>query len=276
MTSESDFKGWTGSFKNYIGIDFSGAASAGKTIWLATGVEKGRFLKILDCRRAENLPGSGPDRAICLQALKVHLARQGEALIGLDFPFGLPQTLVKAKDWESFVLDFPFLYSSPERFRQSCYELAGGKEYKRDADKACRAPFSPYNLRLYKQTYYGIRDILYPLVKSKQAFVWPMQPAVKARPGLIEICPASTLKKQNLYYSYKGRGDEKLKQRIEIMHYLEAAKNLVFASGEIREAALNDPGGDAVDSLIALAATTEAEPGRPAGDTWKVEGYTYF
>lgn len=35
MTSESDLKGRIGSFRHCIGIDFSGAASAGKEIWLA-------------------------------------------------------------------------------------------------------------------------------------------------------------------------------------------------------------------------------------------------
>jgi len=262
--------------RNYVGIDFSGAASAGKKIWLAAGFEEGGLLKVTACRRAETLPGSGRDRETSFEALKIYLQQQVDTLIGLDFPFGIPQPLVKEKDWESFVRAFTFRYNSPEQFREICYEKAGGKELKRATDHTCRAPFSPYNLRVYKQTYYGIRELLYPLIRSEKVSVLPMHEERGNKPRLIEICPASTLKEANLYFGYKGREEEKQARRLAILSYLEKERNLVLDSTEMRDMVARDPDGDALDSLVALAAGFGAKPGRPAGDEWKVEGYTYY
>ncbi len=58
---------------------------------------------------------------------------------------------------------------------------------------------------LFRQTYYGVLDLLKPLVRTKKASILPMQEAMPGLPRLIEICPASTLKAHNCYSSYKGR-----------------------------------------------------------------------
>ncbi len=269
-------------YKKFIGVDFSGAASAGKNIWVAAGIEKGDFLHVLDCRKGEKLSGSSRSREACLDALEGYILQQGEALVGFDFPFGLPHALVKEKDWESFVYNFPARYNSPEQFRSSCYERAGGKELKRAADYNCRAPFSPYNLRVFKQTYFGIKDLLSPLVRSGMVSVLPMQAPKHKRPMLIEICPASTLKAANLYFSYKGREEEKLLRRFKILDYLEKERKLFLESGEMREMVVQDPGGDALDSLLALAAGFEARlsisggSDIPGGGEWRIEGHTYY
>ncbi len=268
--------------KKFIGVDFSGAALAGKTTWLSAGIEKCGFLHVLDCRRAENLPGSGRNRQACINALQDYLTQQGQVLAGFDFPFGLPWLLVKEKDWESFVLNFPSRYSSPEQLRNSCYERAGGKELKRVTDYRCRAPFSPYNLRVYKQTYYGIKDLLNPLVRRRWVSVLPMQEVQQNRPVLIEICPASTLKAANQYLGYKGRENEKKGKRIKILNYLETERKLVLDSLEMRDMVVRDPGGDALDSLVALVAGFEAGASilkggnMPESGEWKVEGHTYY
>jgi len=268
--------------KKFIGVDFSGAAYAGKTIWLASGIEKNGFLHVFDCRRAESLPGSGLSREACFNALQDYLIKQGEVLAGFDFPFGLPRLLVKEKNWERFVLNFPARYNSPEQFRSSCYERAGGKEYKRVADYNCRAPFSPYNLRVYKQTYYGIKDLLNPLVRLERVSVLPMQEVKESGPLLIEVCPASTLKAANLYFGYKGRGEEKQDRRLKILNYLETERKLVLDSAEMRDMVVRDRGGDALDSLVALVAGFEARASilkggdMPGGGEWKVEGHTYY
>jgi hypothetical protein len=41
------------------GVDFSGAEDAGKSIWIATGIIKGKTLEIEEIRPAKELPTSG-------------------------------------------------------------------------------------------------------------------------------------------------------------------------------------------------------------------------
>ena len=264
-----------------IGIDFSGAADAGKRIWIAEGITEDARLHITTCNRARDLPGSGPRRDQCLAALRSFIKAQGLAAVGLDFPFSLPAALIEAKDWESFVRSFGERYVSPQAFRQACRAAAGGVEPKRATDRKSHTPFSPYNLRLFRQTYYGIRDLLAPLLRARAVCVLPMQPAVPARPWLLEVCPASTLKLElpALYVSYKGRSAEHRKARRRI---LEAARERSAMSlpDAVRNAVLDDAGGDALDSVIAAWATLRAvrQPDQPSDGQQQacaLEGYVY-
>src|SRR5439155_8856889 len=172
------------------GVDFSGAKDAGKKIWIASGQIKGRDLHIICCRPAKVLPHSGSDLKAALKALRHFIAEQRSSAIGIDFPFGLPQSLVKETSWEAFVAAMR-CYSSPEEFKKKCFERAGGRELKRQTDVDAKTPFSPYSLRLYKQTYFGIRDVLGPLLEEREICALPMQSPVDDRPWVIEICPAS-------------------------------------------------------------------------------------
>ena len=199
---------------------------------------------------------------------------------GFDFPFGLPASLIDQEDWTSFVLDFPETYESADAFRQACREAAGGRELKRLTDEEASAPFSAYNLRLFRQTYYGIRDLLYPLVRDDAARVLPMQEAAPDSPWLLEICPACTLKDAWLYQaSYKGREDAKRKARERIVGELER-RGAVVMDDATRSKTIADTGGDALDSVVAALAAAKAlrEPARPAfepNSPYEVEGYIY-
>jgi hypothetical protein len=181
--------------RRIYGVDFSGASDAGKTIWLAGGIVHGADLRIDECTQAKDLPGSSASRDECLAALGRFIAGSGASAFGLDFPFGLPRPLVRQPSWQDFVLAFPDEYPRAEAFRESCRQAAGGRELKRLTDRQSATPFSPYNLRLFRQTYYGIRDLLHPLVRQGAASVRPMQPVEPDRPWILEICPASTLKR---------------------------------------------------------------------------------
>ncbi|MFO7952929.1 MAG: hypothetical protein R6U91_09045 [Bacillota bacterium] len=133
----------------FIGIDFSGSEFAGKSIWVASGKlendQKQTKRKILvnDCRRGESLPGSDRRRDSCLRALYRYIEQQKNALIGLDFPFGLLRQLVRDQSWEYFVLNFPAYYSSPRHFREKCFAEAGKKELKRAISKLMPARDRP-------------------------------------------------------------------------------------------------------------------------------------
>jgi hypothetical protein len=261
-----------------IGIDFSGAKDASKKIWLAAGSIRGNALEIRRCSRARDLFDPGNDRTACYRALRTYLARQSDAIVGLDFPFGLPLKIHRLSSWGKFLLYFTRKFDRAESFRHYC-KKACQNEVKRETDLLTKTPFSPYNLRIYKQTYYGITEILEPLVRTKQAVVLPMQAPRSGIPWLVEICPASTLKKLNLYFPYKGRGESRLIARKKILQKICKAHSLVVKIDETRDVVVRDQNGDALDSLIAAVATLKAlrdiENGRNTAVKNMAEGWVF-
>jgi hypothetical protein len=266
--------------RRVYGIDFSGARDAGKKIWIAAGSVVDGTLQIHDCYRAEALPNSGRGRDRCLAALRELVAAEKTAVFGFDFPFGLPQELATEPDWETFALAFPARYRDAEAFRRECQVTAGGRELRRRTDWESRTPFSPYNLRLYRQTFYGIRDLLHPLVRDRVASVLPMQRPAPDRPWVLEICPASTVKREGLPTSYKGKASgSRRAARETILGTLEGTGALVVEPETLRTLILDDRGGDALDSVIAAYAVTRALR-EPAGlvteeHDYRIEGYVY-
>lgn len=253
---------------------------AGRKIWIASGVIERGALRIEECRRAEELPGSGRGRAHCLESLTNFIAAERACAFGLDFPFGLPRVLVKEESWEDFVLAFPSRYSSPAEFREACRLAAGGAELRRVTDLEARTPFSVYNLRLYRQTYFGIRDLLYPLVRDQLACVLPIQRPFLDRPWIFEICPASLLKREKLYLPYKGGTQEHRRARARILNGIESSGHLSVRTSKLRTAVMDDHHGDALDSVTAAFATFQALS-KPAGlaapgnGAYALEGYVY-
>ncbi|RZN33437.1 MAG: hypothetical protein EFT35_10655 [Methanophagales archaeon ANME-1-THS] len=239
------------------GVDFSAAADAGKKIWIASATVEEWGLRIEDCCRAENLKGSGRDLNRCLAALRNFIEREGVCAFGFDFPFGLPRSLVNTDSWEDFVLSFPQRYSSPEEFHKSCLSDAGGSELRRVTDVESQTPFSPYNLRLYRQTYFGIRDLLGPLLRNQLVCVLPMQRPLSVKPWLLEVCPASTLKRIGVYSPYKGRKEKHHVARAHILESLEEMSSLSIPTA-LRREVIGDHHGDAIDSVIAAFTTFRA------------------
>lgn len=265
--------------RRIFGIDFSGAKDASKKIWVAGGRIEGDILQIEECWRASDLTGAGRDRDKCLVALRGFIENETDSAFGLDFPFGLPEKLVMESSWEDFVLSFPENYSDDRDFREKCRKASPDHERKRVTDVQCKTPFSPYNLRVYRQTYYGIREILFPLVQEQKACVLPMQQRQHGKPWILEICPASTLKKKDLYKQYKGKRYQD--QRALILEALEKTSSLSIPQQSIRKNILDDRGGDALDSIIAAFATFQAiaDPTAFSGreySAYLLEGYVFL
>jgi hypothetical protein len=266
------------------GVDFSGARDAGRKAWVASGTIVGDSLNIEDCCSVAELPGSEAHRDKCLAALRQFIAVSGSCVFGLDFPFGLPLESVAETTWTEFISKFGDHYTGPEQFRNLCAAASCGKEPKRQTDKESRTPFSPFNLRLYRQTYFGINDLLAPLLRGNQARVLPMQHETRGLPSLIEICPASTLRRQGLsrppYAPYKGKTEEQREARGCILKVLEAKHGVRIATSRLRSRILDNRGGDALDSIIAALATFQASKkafrlSGGKGDDYLVEGYVY-
>lgn len=262
------------------GVDFSGAKKAGSKIWIASALIVRDVLKIEDCFQAKDLPGSSAERDSCLQALCHFISSQKPCAFGLDFPFGLPKKLVKANSWEEFLLSFSNHYPDSEQFRKICWVIAGNCEERRDTDRISQTPLSAYNLRLFRQTYFGIRDVLAPLVRDESACVLPMQSATPDKPWLLEVCPASTLRQMRLPLRYKNIRKENRAARTSILEGIEKTGAISIQTSALRSKILDDRHGDALDSVIAAFATFRAL-GNPAcfsvprTSTFALEGYVY-
>ncbi len=238
-------------------------------------------MRLAALRRAEELPGARRERDGCLGVVRAWLAAQGPCAVGLDFPFGLPRQLVDDPDWVSFVRRFPSRFRSPEEFRDWCRSRAGGRELKRRTDIEARTPFSPYNLRMYRQTYWGITALLAPLVERGAALALPMQAGKRDMPWLLEACPASLLKRLGIYAPYKGRGAGLKGVRGSILDSLAARERLGTPNEVLRDRIVDDSGGDALDAVIAGIAAARAVTGGSTsragewGEDYAMEAFVY-
>ena len=263
------------------GVDFSGAKKAGSKIWIASALIVRDVLKIEDCFQAKDLPGSSAERDACLQALCHFISSQKACAFGLDFPFSLPKKVIKANSWEEFVFSFGNHYPDPEQFREICWVAAGDCEKRRDTDRISQTPFSPYNRRLYRQTYYGIRDVLAPLVRDQLACVLPMQKTSPGKPWLFEVCPASTLSQTiGSHLQYKGGSEKNRAARARILARIKETGALLIQTSALRSKILDDPYGDTLDSVIAAFATFRAlcnlaRSSVQGSGSYALEGYVY-
>lgn len=261
------------------GVDFSGSKRAGKKIWFASGIVQQGGLEIQSCRRISELTNGRSDRATCLRALRELIRSRPSSVWGCDFPFGLPQQLIEHERWTDFVLSFPTEYADEEEFSRKCRAISCGKELKRRTDTETATPFSAYNLRLYRQTFFGIRDVLEPLVREDVACVLPMQRADAGKPWILEVCPASTLKDAGINLRYKGKTAPHRAARWELLDWLEHS-GVSVTDDAVRSKALEDRDGDALDSIIAsfaawrnLGGLERPNPGGPIA--YLREGHVY-
>jgi hypothetical protein len=227
------------------GVDFSGAVDAGRKIWIAGGVWQGGHLHIDTCVQAAHLPGGAFARDLAIAALRAFIATHTDAAFGLDFPFSLAQSDIPYPTWDEFARRFSDDYPNPAALL--------GKNSRRQTDREAKTPFAPGNLRLYRQTYHGIRDLLAPLMIADAARVVPMQAPVPGKPILAEICPASTLKAFKLYAPYKGTSAAHRVQREALLGALHSL-GLTVAPG-LQPMLVDDEDGDALDSAIAAFTT---------------------
>ncbi len=269
-----------------FGVDFSGARDAGRHIWVARlRLEEAR-LRIEACVRAADLPGGGEGREPALAALRDLVARTPGGTFGLDFPFGIHLDLVRtifgfATTWKTFVLAFREEFPDPEQFRSKCRAVASGRgELRRSTDnEKYRTPFSPYNLRLYRQTWHGIAGLLEPLLRDGAVSVLPMAPLPGEKPCLVEVCPASTLLREGIAASYKGLKPEHRDARELILRHVRDQLRIEVPDA-VAARVVEDAGGDALDSILAAWAAFRAlaDPATyspEVQETHRLEGRVY-
>lgn len=243
--------------RKIYGVDFSGAKDAGSRAWITGGKIEHDLLRIDICEPIRNLPGSSKVRDQALSALCQFILESKDGIFGMDFPLGIPSQVTEHKFWPDMIRSFTADYANAEMFRSMCFENSGRQECRRKTDLESETPFSPYNLRMFRQTYYGIRDVVLPLLDTGAIFL-PMQSPKPGVPWIIEICPASTLKSHQIYsLPYKGRSQIAEANRQKILNALHgvAASQLTF---DQQKRIIENRGGDALDSLIAALATFNA------------------
>jgi hypothetical protein len=258
-------------------VDFSGANDAGRKIWIAEGRRgRGNRLKLLDVRPAAELEDGGIAPGEAIAALARHVAKDPDTIAGCDFPFTLPWQVIDRPSWESFIGGFARRFPSPDAFRHWALGRSRGREIRRAADREAKTPFNAYNLRIYRQTWWGIAHFLRPLVKSGRAIVRPFQPLPdRPHPIVIEACPACTLKSLGFYPAYKGRGGAYRLERKAILAKLIETGLLEPPLPAIQRKLLENSGGDALDAVIAAIASAHAHIEREPDATECIEGIIY-
>ncbi|WP_049980691.1 DUF429 domain-containing protein [Halolamina rubra] len=258
------------------GVDFSGARDAERNVWIAGGplTEDGLEIETLGTAKSV-LDGDVSGQAETHAALVDWLRDRESAAVGLDFSFGLPSTLPDTvddppADWAAFLDSFPPAdCSGPDAFeewgKQRTREATDGDRafLKRETDGPVGAS-SPYGFVGSTITFHGVRDVLAPVVRGSDggdaaATVAPMETTTFESPvTLLETYPAGVLNRLGLQRdSYKGGSDEEREARQRNLDGLLDATDLAV-DGTDRETVIENTGGDALDAVVAAAATLRA------------------
>ncbi|MEF8853570.1 MAG: DUF429 domain-containing protein [Haloarculaceae archaeon] len=192
-----------------LGADFSGAADAGRAVWVTEASHTPDGLVVEDCYRAADRWGSGRESAHAGLRSRV----TDFAVAGLDFPFSLPRPVLADRcggTWLGLVEwvtgDGP---EDPDAFASACRSTArehtgdGSAALRRETDLR-RAALCPYGRRVQYQTFYGVHNVLAGLSEHDGAAVRPMQSAAGVT-RVVEVYPAATFGWLGLYREgYKG------------------------------------------------------------------------
>lgn len=255
-----------------MGVDFSGAAQSGKTAWAAElaaqnplrlGDDLPRF-RLVTLQRLGKLAG-GDDRETVNAYLVDRISTLSETLWGCDFPFGLPIELPIGRPrggWQDQLSHASGFSGSAKDFGLALVKMTerelGTKHVRRTTDRETQTPFDCYHYRIIYQTFHGMRDVLAKIADQPTVSVLPFQYAKLNRPRtdsiILEACPSSTLKRLRLpHQRYKQSGGKppeeshKKTRRVIMKKLLE----YVEMSPHRRRVIMNDPGGDALDAVLA-------------------------
>ncbi|WP_230627908.1 DUF429 domain-containing protein [Roseiconus lacunae] len=255
-----------------MGIDYSGAAKSGRTAWAAElfWLGKGDLTEKLDhptprFRLVSLQPlgrlAAGDDRKRVNAYLTDRIRIQKETLWGCDFPFGLPIELALGS-WNAQLKHTQQFDSNAKEFGLSLVERSlqqtGSLHVRRTTDKETKTPFDCYHYRIIYQTFHGMRDVLSNLQREPNVAILPFQYRRMTNPSLssilVEACPSSTLKRLKLpYRGYKQSGGQlpTKSQRAVRREILAVLSQYVDISAHRRRCLLSDPGGDALDAVLA-------------------------
>jgi hypothetical protein len=270
-----------------VGIDWSGAQDAGRRAWVCRAVGTGPKLRVLDVHRVADKAGPALDDVLAY-VRSVIVGPSGERWIGLDFPFSITRMVSEHLGygkWQDLVSSWETLFPDAVTFARACtkasIESTGAKEGKRMTDRAAGAPMSAWNLRLFRQTYHGVR-LLRRLLRNERVAILPWGQCDRCEVRLVEICPAATLATAGeKSLGYKGRCCTHAERRKHLLGLAgdEWGVSISRASADV---IIGDRGGDALDAVLAavsayhhaaLLSADQHEAIRSRADL--LEGYIY-
>ena len=223
------------------GVDFSGASGGGgPKIVVATRDSRGG----IDLRR-------GAGRQDLLQLIRTSCEDGTPHLWRVDAPLSLPESVLDAHgvppDWLSLAT-WMRGFEDPREWRRAL-RAVDRKERKRTCDRAARAPLAPMNLRVFKQTWTAVCELMLPLVEEG-IHLAPMHPT-RSPVVVAEACPASVLHRiGESPRGYKGREPANAERRRALCGVL-AEHGLELSEDHVRQAEA-DPQGDVLDAAILL------------------------
>ena len=189
----------------------------------------------------------------------------------VDAPMSIPAEIVRefglANDWMAVARWMQGL-ASPRLWRGAVRERTR-REPRRACDIAMNTPMSPLNLRVFKQTWTFMCEVLLPLAEEGIR-IEPCLPGTSGDVVVCEGCPASILHLKGWpKRGYKGAGDPPMKVRAEIIRLLSDSK--VSIPPQIVSEAIQDEEGDMLDAIILTMPTVAAVVPEVA----MVEGWVY-
>lgn len=252
------------SFESVYGVDFSGARLAGRNLWVARAEPRRSRpgLALVELHRLEALCGTA-ERAECLSRLVRMVNDSTAALWGFDAPFGLPVELFPPEaawaDQHAFLAEWgdDAYGCGLECIRRA--KLIGDRMHlRRTTDSDAKAPFDGYHYRIVYQMFYGMRDVAGPLARTPGTAVLPFQyrKLPRAKRVVVECCPSSVLKVLGLpHQNYKQpTGGPLTRKRLRTRHQILAGVGKLIRIGDRhRRVMMRNPGGDALDAVIAAA-----------------------
>lgn len=220
------------------GVDFSGGASHAGKVWVAT-----RDAESVTLRRGFD------HRAIV--DLIVASAEDGQRhLWRIDAPFGNALEALQLHELESSWLAMARWMASfddARAWRTACRERSR-REPRRLADSVARTPMAPTNLRVFKQTWAVITQVLLPLA-DRGIRIEPLVGDAAGPIVVAEGCPASAMHLRAWpVRGYKGAGDPPRHRRREIVSAIRDEG--VPLSTDVARRAVDDTEGDGVDALL--------------------------
>jgi hypothetical protein len=237
----------------FLGVDWSGSVHAGKKVWVAALLFDSGGARLEFVRRP--FP-TGLDAAGVAAGFAGWLEAERFDAAGLDFCFGIARGHGVAGMPTTGPADLgrwlAACYPTPEEFK-----TALGPERKRSTDRVRRSPFAPTNLRMFRQTYWGLRALA--------AVILPVLPwSSSAERVVVEVLPAHVASVLCPGCRYKGPGSQASAERRRLLAAAVSAARLEVPA-EAERVLLDDAEGDALDALLAALATAVARASNFAG-----------
>lgn len=256
---------WRARVQTVVGVDFSGAKAAGDNIWMATLDVTGGLPRVRSLDNLGRLVGSS-DREVALPALVERVVASRGTLWGIDFPFALPlelfdgevtleRQLAWAAGWEGTAMAFG------RECVARCQARLGRMHVRRATDIESRTPFDCYHYRIIHQTFHGMREVIARLRGRAGVSVLPFDAPDGACVWVGESCPGSTLKRWGLpHANYKQPAGGALTPRRRATRAVlyAALRKKVRADEAVWRTISRNPGGDALDALVAGLGVWEA------------------